>query len=225
MIRTQVEDQLRRTLSRLASETVVEDASLNRLARRRQSERRRQRVIAVAVAATSAIGMGLIVTTVAPNLMESQRSARVEIVASDPPAHETNAGNWGNRSLALPGFGDGIGGICAYTYPADLPGFEFALDGTVTSIEKGATSEAAGATRLSVSIAVNEVFIGDVDDTAVLFTWSYDTDADGEYEALSSIVGSRLLIATNESKELVACGFTRTYSDEEAHMWRTAFAD
>ena len=59
--------------------------------------------------------------------------------------------------------------------------------------------------------------MGDLADTVVLHAWDFAMPP-GE------VVGTRLLVASEPSVDVMGCGFTRFYTVEEANIWRATFA-
>lgn len=113
---------------------------------------------------------------------------------------------------------DSEGETCVVRYPRDLDDQEKAFDGTIETVEFGDYNEDAGAAPVRLEFRVNEVFRGEhIDNFVVMNTWDFmlpDED----------VTGTRLLVAAGPSLDLMGCGFTRPYSEDEASMWRKTFA-
>ena len=106
---------------------------------------------------------------------------------------------------------------CVYDYPEDLVERPIAFDGTVETVLFGAEDEDAGARPARVEMRVNEVFRGDIDGFIVMNSWDFMVPGE-------EIVGTRVLAAAGHTLDLMACGFTRPYTTEDADMWRSTFA-
>lgn len=109
---------------------------------------------------------------------------------------------------------------CAVHYPDELPEQPIALDGTILSVQREAYDEDAAGAPVTVELRVNEAFRGDLGETLTVRTWDFtNPGASREPDSL----GVRLLAAMTDSRDLMACGFTRPYSEQDAQAWREAF--
>jgi hypothetical protein len=107
---------------------------------------------------------------------------------------------------------------CVVTYPGDLAKRDRAFAGRVESVEIGDYDEDAGARPARVAFRIEELFRGIIHgDYLVLNTWDFMLP---EHD----ITGARVLAAGDNIGDLMGCGFTRPYSEEEAQMWRETFA-
>ena len=109
---------------------------------------------------------------------------------------------------------------CVYQYPNDLADQPIAFDGTVLSISRGEYIDEAAAIPVDLVIQVNEVFRGDLGPTVTMHTFDFSTP--DQTEAWDP-TGIRILAAAGESLDVMACGFTRPYTTEEADAWADAF--
>ncbi|MCD4534446.1 PASTA domain-containing protein [Nocardioides sp. cx-169] len=121
------------------------------------------------------------------------------------------------RSTAWPPGEPGPAISCVYTYPEDLPERAQAVAGTVTEVRLGGDDSDAGATAATVTLAVDEWFRGESGPTVVLHT----TDLmlpDRPQDA----VGVKILAAFGPTRDMMACGFTRSWDEKTARAWRDA---
>ncbi len=107
---------------------------------------------------------------------------------------------------------------CVVSYPDDLPSRAFAFDGTIQAVELAGYDEDAGARPARIKVRINELFRGDLDEFVVLRSWDFMLPE-------GDLRGRRLLAATGQTLDMMACGFTRPYSQEDANFWRRTFAD
>ncbi|HWH31840.1 MAG TPA: hypothetical protein VNU01_04145 [Egibacteraceae bacterium] len=105
-------------------------------------------------------------------------------------------------------------------YPDDLPEQPVALDGTILSVQREAYDEDAAGAPVTVELRVNEAFRGDLGDTLTVRTWDFTNPGASPGP---DPLGVRLLAAMTDSRDLMACGFTRPYSEQGAQAWREAF--
>lgn len=107
---------------------------------------------------------------------------------------------------------------CVVDYPDDLAKRQQAFAGRVESVEVDEYDEDAGARPARVRFRIEELFRGIVHgDYLVLYTWDFMLPE-------QDITGARVLAASDISGDLMGCGFTRPYSEQEARMWRETFA-
>lgn len=113
---------------------------------------------------------------------------------------------------------DSGGEACVVRYPHDLGKLENAFDGTIEAVEFGNYNEDAGATPVRLEFRVNEVFRGQhIDNFVVMNTWDFMLPNE-------DVTGTRLLAAAGPSLDLMGCGFTRPYSEDDASRWRKTFS-
>lgn len=111
---------------------------------------------------------------------------------------------------------------CVYRYPDDLTDQPIAFDGTVLSVSRAEYIDEAAAAPVDLVIQVNEVFRGDLDEIVTMHTFDFSTpDQPGDWDP----TGVRILAASSTSLDVMACGFTRPYTVEDAHLWSAMFAD
>jgi hypothetical protein len=121
------------------------------------------------------------------------------------------------RSTDWPPSDPGPAISCVYDYPEDLPDRAKAVAGTVTEVSLGEYDADAGATRATVTIAVDEWFRGGSGPTVVLNTFDFMLP-----DAPQDAVGTRILAAFGPTRDLMACGFTRPWDEKTARAWRYA---
>ena len=98
---------------------------------------------------------------------------------------------------------------------------KFAFDGTVTQIERGQYDDAAAAGKVRVSYDVNEWFAGGSRRSVTLDSWDFIVDGSSGDPELED--GTRVLVS-GDTNMAWGCGFTRTFTSDEAEQWRKAFA-
>lgn len=113
---------------------------------------------------------------------------------------------------------DPAAGSCVHQYPEDLSSRPIAVDATIVRVTRGAYDEDARGTPVTIEMRVNRVFNGAPPDNLNMRSWDF-TNADGS----SDPIGVRLLAAMETSLDLMACGFTRPYSEQDAQRWEAAF--
>jgi hypothetical protein len=121
------------------------------------------------------------------------------------------------RSADWPPSDPGPAISCVYDYPEDLPDRAKAVAGTVTEVSLGEYDADAGATRATVTIAVDEWFRGGSGPRVVLNTFDFMLP-----DAPQDAVGTRILAAFGPTRDLMACGFTRQWDEKTARAWRDA---
>lgn len=115
---------------------------------------------------------------------------------------------------------DGAAIDCVYRYPEDLAARPIAFDGTVLGIQRFPYSENAGAAPVDLLVQVNRVFRGDLGDTVTMHSWDFTGPGGEPWDP----TGVRILAAAGNTLDVMACGFTRSYSDEDAALWADIFA-
>lgn len=110
-------------------------------------------------------------------------------------------------------------GSCVHQYPEDLRSRPVAVDATILSVTRGPYDEDARGTPVTIHLQVNRVFNGPPRDSLRISSWDFTTAADES----SDPIGVRLLAAMEPSLDLMACGFTRPYSEGDAQRWEAAF--
>lgn len=111
--------------------------------------------------------------------------------------------------------------MCVHSYPEDLDERPYAFDGTVVSVSRGEHVEEAAGTPLELKVEINEAFNGDLASTVTLHTWDFAPESEATFDP----TGARILVATGDTMDVMACGFTRPYSVDDAELWRTTFSD
>ncbi len=112
---------------------------------------------------------------------------------------------------------------CAFMYgPETLAQRDHAFDGVIVAIEGG--TGPGGISYPSITFEVTEWFKGAGTETIQLLGSALAYGYNPEAEAPSLEVGGRYLVS-GDAEFAWGCGFSRTYSEEEAEAWRTAFAD
>ncbi|MCD4526233.1 PASTA domain-containing protein [Nocardioides sp. cx-173] len=121
------------------------------------------------------------------------------------------------RNTAWPPGEPGPAISCVYTYPEDLPERAQAVAGTVTEVRLGRYDGDAGATAATVTLAVDEWFRGGSGPTVVLHTVDLMLP-----DRPQDAVGVRILAAFGPTRDMMACGFTRSWDEKTARAWRDA---
>jgi hypothetical protein len=155
--------------------------------------------------------VGEFVDTTGAGRVDDSLSASTSV----PPADDQSSPAW-------PSTETGAAAECVYQYPDDLADRPVAFDGTVLSISHGAYVDDAGAAPVELVLQVNEVYRGDLGRTVTMHTFDFSgPDQASEWDP----TGIRILAAASESLDVMACGFTRPYSAQDAALWADAFAD
>lgn len=110
---------------------------------------------------------------------------------------------------------------CVSQYPDELPARANAFDATVAKVTVGDFDENAGMRPATVDLAIHEVFAGPERQSVQLHTWDGFLPQGNPQEP----VGLRVLASAGDTLDLMACGFTRPYSQTDADAWRRIFAD
>lgn len=120
------------------------------------------------------------------------------------------------QSTDWPSFMTGPAISCVYRYPEDLPDRAEAVSGTVTEVQLGDIVTAdPGTTRATVTVTVDEWFLGGPGRTVRLNTFDFMLPEDPQ-----DAVGVRILAAFGPTHDLMACGFTRPWDEKTARDWR-----
>lgn len=128
------------------------------------------------------------------------------------------------RPVSLPAFDDPAGVKCVSNYPEELEGFDIAFSGTIVQEKAGRLKENEEKDKeravkpADFVFEVDEVFLGDVDKKFTLHSYDYLASTPNQ-----SHVGERFLVATSPTHDLVLCGYTRPYSEQDAEFWRYTF--
>ncbi|HWC32060.1 MAG TPA: hypothetical protein VG709_02930 [Actinomycetota bacterium] len=106
---------------------------------------------------------------------------------------------------------------CVSEYPHRLDDRAYAFDGTIQEVTRGEYDQDAGATPVDLRLRVNEVFQGDLGDVVTMHTWNFMLP---EHD----VRGTRILASAGPTLDLMGCGYTRPYSEEDAQYWRDVFS-
>lgn len=107
---------------------------------------------------------------------------------------------------------------CVSVYPEELGQRANAFDATITSVDLLAYKPDAGARPARVTMSVHEVLAGPERTTVTMRTWDFMLPARPR-----EAVGVRVLAAAGPTLDLMACGYTRVFSQEDAEVWDAAF--
>ena len=102
-------------------------------------------------------------------------------------------------------------------YPDRLAERAFAFDGTILEVTRGEYDRGAGAAPVELELRVNEVFRGDLGDLVTMHTWNFMLP---EHD----VRGARILASAGPTLDVMGCGYTRPYSEEDAQYWRSVFS-
>lgn len=124
--------------------------------------------------------------------------------------------------VSLPALDHNVNANCFSEYPEELGSFPIAFAGTITKEQPGKLKEKEDPEKkmkpMEFTLRVDEAYAGELGKTIVLYSYDYMASTQNP-----SHVGERFLVATTESQDLVMCGYTRPYSDQDAEFWRYTF--
>lgn len=125
----------------------------------------------------------------------------------------------------IPALDDPPGVLCAVNYPEQLAEFPIAFAGTILSQPSLSAADQAkrgdresNAAPFDVVIRVDQAFAGDLGRTVVMHGWDFDLSTPPGDRA-----GQRFLIAATETMDLMRCGYTRPYNEQDAKYWEVTF--